>query len=52
MCHNEWSDLDFNNVTTQTLRRNRRALININKDNTVRSQKEDRKNCAEKLPFP
>ena len=51
MCHNEWSDLDFNNVTTQTLRRNRRALININKDNTVRSQKEDRKNCAENYHF-
>jgi len=51
MCHDKWSDLDFNNVTTQTLRRNRRALMNINKDNTVRSQKEDRKNCAENYHF-
>ena len=29
-----YAKLDFNNVTTQTLRRNRRSLMNINKDNT------------------
>jgi hypothetical protein len=41
-----WSELKFNNVTTQTLRRNRRAIMNLNKDNTERSNKFDRKKCA------
>ena len=47
MCDNRWSELEFNNVTTQTLRKNRRSIMNLNKDNTTRSKKKDRKTCAE-----
>ena len=47
MCDDRWHELEFNNVTTQTLRINRRSIMNLNKDNTTRSKKKDRKNCAE-----
>jgi hypothetical protein len=41
-----WAELNFNNVTTQTLRRNRRSIMNLNKNNTERSTKLDRIGCA------
>lgn len=41
-----WSELNFNNVTTQTLRRNRRAISNLSKNNTEKHNTDDRKECA------
>ena len=47
MCSNKWIELEYNNVTSQTLRRYRRSIMNLKKDNTKRSKKYDREKCAE-----
>jgi hypothetical protein len=41
-----WNELNFNNVTTQTLRRNRRAIMNLKKNNMEKHDNKDRKECA------
>lgn len=47
MCNEKWLELEFNNITSQTLRRSRRSIMNLKKDNTKRSKKYDREKCAE-----
>ena len=42
----EWSKLDFNHVTSKTLMKSRKAIMNITKANEIRSHVEDRINCA------
>ena len=48
MCGEQWSKLNFNHVTGQTLRRNSLAIMNTNKNGDQRSTDEDRIECAEK----
>jgi hypothetical protein len=45
-CHGEWSNIDFNTLTTQTTRRQKRAFQNLTKRGEARSEAEDRKQCA------
>ena len=48
MCNKQWSKLNFNHVTGQTLRRNSLAIMNTNKNGEQRSANTDRIECAEK----
>ena len=48
MCDERWSKLNFNHITTQTLRRNTFAIMNTDKQGGQRTQKKDRIECAEK----
>lgn len=45
-CKNEWSELNFNNVTSITLRKQKNAIMNVDKKGKVRSSKQDRICCA------
>ena len=45
-CDNQWSSIDFNTVTTQTIRRQKRAFQNLTKRGEARSTLQDRKKCA------
>jgi hypothetical protein len=45
-CGKKWEYINFNNVTTQTLRRQKTAFQNKTKRNIQRSEDEDRINCA------
>ena len=49
MCSDRWSDIKFNNVTSNSMRKFNDAFLNINKDKSVRSMKEDRVKCQENL---
>jgi hypothetical protein len=46
-CGKKWQFIDFNNVTTQTLRRQKTAFQNKTKRNLQRSEEEDRIACAD-----
>ena len=46
-CANEWDTIDFNAVSTQTLRRQTRAFQNLTKLNLQKSEKIDRIQCAQ-----
>lgn len=46
-CGKKWQCIDFNNVTTQTLRRQKTAFQNKTKRNLQRSEEEDRIACAD-----
>ena len=48
MCDKQWSKLNFNHITGQTLRRNSLAIMNTNKKGEQRSTNKDRIECAEK----
>jgi hypothetical protein len=48
-CKNEWSTIDFNNVTSITMNKNKLAFQNKTKMGNVRSCYEDRVQCAENL---
>lgn len=45
-CNDQWRLINFNNVTTQTLRRQRSAFQNKTKRGLKRSYKNDREECA------
>lgn len=46
-CKNTWSEIDFNNVTSISLAKQKKALLNIKKDNKPRHpENEDRTICA------
>jgi len=45
-CNGEWSKINFNTVTTQTTRRQKRAFQNLTKRGEARSESDDRKQCA------
>ncbi len=47
MCGRNWSNLNFNHITSQTLRRNKLAVMNTTKTNALRSTEADRIQCAE-----
>jgi len=46
-CNDEWSDIDFNTVTTQTMRKQKRAFQNLTKRNLQKSDKTDRVVCSQ-----
>jgi len=48
MCGEHWSQLNFNNITSQTLRRNKLAIMNTTKKGEQRSEKTDRIACSQK----
>jgi len=45
-CNKDWASIDFNTVTTQTTRRQKRAFQNLTKRGETRSESDDRKRCA------
>lgn len=46
-CGKTWSQIDFTNVTSISLSKQKRAFLNKNSDNTVRSVEQDRIDCAD-----
>ena len=48
MCSREWRNLNFNRVTSLTLRKNKLAIQNVNKNKQQRSNDIDRISCAVK----
>jgi hypothetical protein len=46
MCNKEWSNLNFNHITSITLRKQKNAILNRDKKGVQRSNKEDRILCA------
>ena len=48
-CGRNWSNIDFNKVTTQTMRRQKRAFQNKTKRDQIRSSSDDRVECATKF---
>lgn len=45
-CGRDWSSINFNNVTSCTMRKQTKAFLNINKNNKQRTTDIDRKQCA------
>ncbi len=45
-CGKEWANIKFNNVTSITLTKQRKAFLNLNKKGEQRSELEDRIECA------
>ena len=45
-CNQEWSKLDFNKVTSITLRKQKNAIMNVDKKGNIRSCMGDRIKCA------
>ena len=45
-CGKEWANIKFNNVTSITLAKQRKAFLNLNKKGEQRSELEDRIECA------
>lgn len=46
-CANNWADIDHSKTTSITILKQKQAFLNITKDNTPRSELEDRIICAE-----
>tara|TARA_Y100000813_G_scaffold194347_1_gene174598 strand:- start:111 stop:1871 length:1761 start_codon:yes stop_codon:yes gene_type:complete len=46
-CNNQWSKLEFNKVTSITLRKQKNAIMNVDKKGNTRSNNEDRVKCAQ-----
>ena len=46
MCGKEWSSINFNNVTSLTMRKNKNAFMNKDKLGKQKSNEEDRLECA------
>ena len=49
MCNNDWSSINFNNVTSQTMQNQKRSFLNIKRNKEVRFDISDRRQCAENL---
>ena len=49
MCSNRWSELDFNKMTSITLRKQKIAISNLTKKGEQRSERIDRIECATKF---
>jgi hypothetical protein len=45
-CSKDWSSIDFNNVTSCTMRKQSKAFLNVDKKNSQRSSEDDRIQCA------
>lgn len=49
-CENNWSNINFNNITSISLGKQKDALLNINKDGSIRNKYSfDRIECSEKF---
>lgn len=48
-CSRRWSEIDFNNVTSITLNKQKLAFMNKKKDGTLRYDGDDRKICSKKF---
>ena len=46
-CGKEWAQINFNNVTSVSMSKQKKAFLNKTKDNVVRSLEQDRIDCAE-----
>ena len=46
-CGDNWSNIDFNTVTTQTMRKQKRSFQNKTKRNLQKSEKDDRIQCSQ-----
>ena len=46
-CNDKWSKINFNTVTTQTMRKQKQAFQNLTKREVQKSEKEDRIKCKE-----
>lgn len=46
-CNNQWSKLEFNKVTSITLRKQKNAIMNVDKKGNTRTHNEDRIKCAQ-----
>lgn len=47
MCGKEWSSINFNNVTSLTMRKSKHAFMNKDKNGNKKSDEWDRKMCAD-----
>lgn len=47
MCNNNWKNINFNNVTSITLRKQKNAFLNVTKKNNERWNSIDRIKCSE-----
>ena len=45
-CGKDWSSINFNNVTSCTMRKQSKAFLNVDKKNSQRSSDDDRIQCA------
>jgi len=48
-CDKNWTDINFNNVTSITLSKQKLAFLNLNKDNTERCSLIDRRTCKKNI---
>lgn len=48
-CGGQWGDINFNHVTSATMRKQSRAFANRDKQGKERSESKDRRNCATNL---
>jgi len=46
-CGDNWNKIDFNTVTTQTMRRQKRSFQNLTKRDLQKSEKDDRIQCSQ-----
>jgi len=46
-CAREWKDINFKNVTSITLTKNKKAFLNVKKNGDVRRYEDDRIECAQ-----
>jgi len=46
-CNNGWDNINFNTVTTQTMRKQKRAFQNLTSRDLQKSEKEDRIKCSQ-----
>jgi hypothetical protein len=45
MCGKEWRNIDFHNVTSMTMERNKKAFLNVSNNNILKSKDIDRMTC-------
>ena len=48
-CSDNWNKIDFNTVTTQTMRKQKRSFQNLTKRDLQKSEKDDRIQCSQKF---
>jgi len=45
MCNKEWKNINFDNVTSLTIQKQKKSFLNLKKDSSERYNDEDRKEC-------
>ena len=48
-CHNQWSEIDISKITSLTMIKQRESLLNLTKTGSLRSEEEDRIQCANNI---